>query len=112
MSKPSPEYIRVGHPYHRVTSATGLGNPTPYYGLTVYSRTGEWPWRGKNSLYRFHVEDPITFEKSISVTIEHGHANHLSNDYSSTAYWYQAEPHRPFPPLLPVEERLPRPEPG
>jgi hypothetical protein len=44
------------------------------------------------------------------VTIEHGHANNLSNDYSSTAYWYQAEPHKPFPPLLPVEERLPRPE--
>jgi hypothetical protein len=32
-------------------------------------------------------------------------------EYSSTAYWYQAEPHKPFPPLLPVEERLPRPEP-
>jgi hypothetical protein len=85
---------------------------TPYHGLTVYSGTEEWPWRGKNSLYRFHIEDPIYFEKSIRVTIEHGHANNLSNDYSSTAYWYQAEPHKPFPPLLPVGERLPRPEPA
>jgi hypothetical protein len=42
----------------------------------------------------------------------HGHANNLSNDYSSTAYWYQAEPHKPFPSFLPVEERLPRPEPA
>jgi hypothetical protein len=42
------------------------------------------------------------------VTIEHGHANKLSNDYSSTAYWYQIEPHKPFPPLLPVAQRLPR----
>jgi hypothetical protein len=83
---------------------------TPYHGITVYSGTDEWPWRGKNSLYRFHVEDPIYFERSIRVSIEHGHANNLSNDYSSTAYWYQAEPHKPFPPLVPVEERLPRPD--
>jgi hypothetical protein len=41
------------------------------------------------------------FEKSLRVTIEHGHANLQSNDYSSTAFWYQAEPHKPFPPLPP-----------
>ena len=82
---------------------------SPYQGLTVNSGDAEWPWRGKNSLYRFHIEDPVYFEKSIRVTIEHGHANSLSNDYSSTAYWYQTEPHLPFPRLLPVELRLPRP---
>jgi len=26
------------------------------------------------------------------------------------AYWYQKEPHKEFPPMLPVAERLPRPE--
>jgi hypothetical protein len=82
----------------------------PYHGITVYSGSDEWPWKGKNSMYRFHVEDPIMFERSIRVTIEHGHANNLSNDYSSTAYWYQTEPHAPFPPMLPVGERLPRPD--
>jgi hypothetical protein len=82
----------------------------PYHGLTVYSGTEEWPWKGKNSLYRYHVEDPVMFERSIRVTIEHGHANSLWNDYSSTAYWYQAEPHAQFPPVLPVAQRLPRPE--
>jgi hypothetical protein len=50
------------------------------------------------------------FQKSIRVTIEHGHANDMSNDYSSTAYWYQTEPHAPFPPLLPADQRLPRPD--
>lgn len=80
----------------------------PYQGITVWSGDEEWPWRGKNSTYRYHIEDPVYFEKSIRVTIEHGHANSLSNDYSSTAYWYQSEPHAPFPALLPVEERLPR----
>ena len=62
------------------------------------------------SLYRFHLLDPVRFEKSIRVTIEHGHANRRSDDYSSTAYWYQLEPHRPFG-ILPMEERLPRPGP-
>lgn len=82
---------------------------TPYHGLTLYSGNSDWPWSGKNSMYRFHIEDPIRFRESIRVTIEHGHANKLSNDYSSTAYWYQTEPHGRFPVLLPVEARLPRP---
>ncbi|MGA2974736.1 MAG: glycoside hydrolase family 172 protein [Spirochaetia bacterium] len=82
---------------------------SPYHGLTVNSGTKEWPWKGKNSMYRYHIEDPIFFEKSIRVTIEHGEANCLSHDFSSTAYWYQAEPHGAFPLLLPVEKRLPRP---
>ena len=46
--------------------------------------------------YRYHVPDPVRFSKSIKVTIEHGHANLRSDDYSSTAYWYQAEPHKAF----------------
>jgi hypothetical protein len=81
----------------------------PYQGITLYSGTPDWPWRGKNSMYRFHIEDPVRFEKSIRFSIEHGHSNKLSNDYSSTAYWYQVEPHRPFPEMLPVAARMPRP---
>ncbi|NLG98919.1 MAG: DUF2961 domain-containing protein [Chloroflexi bacterium] len=77
----------------------------PYHGLTL---PGGPNWSGKVSYYRFHIEDPIHFQKSIKVTIEHGHANRRSDDISSTAYWYQAEPHKPFKPLPPVEERLPR----
>jgi hypothetical protein len=81
---------------------------SPYFGIHLNSGDDENPWRGKNSMYRFHIEDPIHFQKSIKVTIEHGHANKLMNDYSSTAYWYQTEPHQPHPPMLPVEKRLPR----
>jgi len=51
----------------------------------------------------------VISQKSIRVTIERGHANNLSNDYSSTAHWYQEEPQAPFPAMLPVEKRLPRP---
>ncbi len=79
----------------------------PYHGITL---PGGENWSGKVSFYRFHIEDPICFQKSIRVTIEHGHANRRSDDLSSTAYWYQHEPHHPFPALPPVVARLPRPD--
>lgn len=56
--------------------------------------------------YRFHVLDPVRFDESIKVTIEHGHANHLSDDWASTAYWYQTLP-SPKLEILPVNQRLP-----
>jgi hypothetical protein len=89
---------------------------SPYHGLILYSGTQEWPWGGKNSCYRYYIEDPIYFDEYIKYTIEHGHANNLTIDYCSTAYWYQIEPHLSFPPFPPVEARLPResigPDPG
>ncbi|MEK7409135.1 MAG: hypothetical protein AAB225_29075 [Acidobacteriota bacterium] len=33
-----------------------------------------------------------------------------ASDYSSVGYWYQTEPHAAFPPLPPVEGRLPLPD--
>ncbi len=60
------------------------------------------------SLYRFHLDSPIPFTKSIKASIEHGHANTRSDNYFSVAYWYQSEPHAAFPPLPSVEDRLPR----
>ncbi len=80
----------------------------PYHGLTVYSGSEDRPWRGKSSMYRFHIEDPIRFTRSIRVTIETGHANALANDYSSTAYWYQRGTNQELPPLPGVDARIPR----
>jgi len=77
----------------------------PYHGISLAGDPIECS--GKWSQYRFHIEDPVHFKKSLRVTIEHGHGNNQGNDYSSSAYWYQAEPHKPFPSLLPVAERLP-----
>lgn len=82
----------------------------PYHGIHLYSGNKDWIWKGKNSMYRYHIEDPIRFEKSIRVSIEHGEANALNLDYSSTAYWYQTLPHKPPPPLRPLAERMPRPD--
>ncbi len=78
----------------------------PYHGITIYSgEQAGFPWGGRNSMYRLHINDPIYFEKSLRFSIEHGHANKLSNDYSSTAYWYQTEPHKPFADLSDKDER-------
>jgi hypothetical protein len=61
----------------------------------------------KATAYRFHIPDPVPFSKSIRVAFEHGHANDRADFYSSVAYWYQAEPHDPFPELPAVDKRLP-----
>jgi hypothetical protein len=77
----------------------------PFYGCPLQEE--DYQAGSKATVYRFHVPDPIPFQKSIRVTIEHGHANDRSDDYSSTAYWYQAEPHKTFPALPSVAARLP-----
>jgi len=63
---------------------------------------------GRTSVYRFHLDSPIPFTKSLRATIEHGHANHRSDNYFSVAYWYQSEPHAAFPALPVLEQRIPR----
>ena len=61
---------------------------------------------GYQTSYVHHLENPVRFGKSVKVTIEHGHGNHLCNEMSSVAYWYAAEPTRIIPPP-PVAKRLP-----
>jgi len=78
-------------------------NAFPFYGTIVH----EGDTDGFQVCYRFHITDPIRFEKSIKVTFEHGHANHLSDDWSSTAYWYQTLPTVNALSILPMEQRLP-----
>ena len=82
------------------------GKPFSYqlYGAPV---VGQELAGSRSSVYRFHFDSPIPFTKSFKATIEHGNANARSDNYYSVAYWYQAEPHAPFPPLPPVEQRLP-----
>jgi hypothetical protein len=77
------------------------------YPFIGYSQQGNRDWTGSHTMYRFHIEDPIYFQKSVRATIEHGHANDREDDYTSVAFWYQAEPHQKLYPLPPVSERLP-----
>jgi hypothetical protein len=63
---------------------------------------------GRWTVYRFHLDSPIPFSKSLRATIEHGHANDRGDNFYSVAYWYQSEPHGVFPVLPTVESRIPR----
>lgn len=85
---------------------------TAFAGTTIASSTeDELPiyW----SLYRWHLNDPICFKEDLRVTIQSlgwgsdGKYRLLDDDIASVAYWYQTEPHNPFPELLPVEKRKP-----
>ncbi len=60
----------------------------------------------RHSLYRFHVLDPVYFDKKFKATIQalgwHNRNQYympLQDDISATAYWYQTEPHKPLKPL-------------
>ena len=58
-------------------------------------------------VYRFHLDSPIPFNNYFKFTMEHGHANHRSDNWYTTAYWYQTGPHKLRKPLPPVNERIP-----
>ena len=59
----------------------------PYFG---YPRVNnDIGWLGRTHVYRFFVNDPVFFEKSLKATIEHGHNNNLTLDMATVAYWYQ-----------------------
>jgi hypothetical protein len=67
----------------------------PYHGVTVKD-----PETGRINTYRWHIEDPIPFRRSLRFDIEHGGTNDTPGvEYSSVAFWYQTHPHVPFPPL-------------
>jgi hypothetical protein len=83
---------------------------TAYNGTTLPSDYNHQPpnyW----SLYRWHIMDPICFGHDLKVTIQalgwgdDGKYMRLSDDIASVAYWYQTEPHAPFPPLPPPKQR-------
>lgn len=77
------------------------------YPFIGYSQQGNQDWTGSHTMYRFHIQDPIYFQKSLRATIEHGHANDREDEYTSVAFWYQTEPHKPLFPFPAVDRRLP-----
>jgi hypothetical protein len=88
--------------------AFGFGHSAFSYDLFGAPVKGGQSAGSRSSVYRFHLDSPIPFTKSLRATIEHGHGNVRSDNYFSVAYWYQTEPHMTFPPLPPLQERLPR----
>ncbi len=85
---------------------------TPYSGLAQVLRgDGHYESQQRFGLYRWHIMDPIRFEKDLKVTIQAlgwmsgGRYLPLQDDIASVAFWYQTEPHAPFP-KLPSKDQL------
>jgi hypothetical protein len=79
---------------------------TPYSGLAQVIRPdGHYEANTRFGLYRWHIMDPIRFEQDLKVTIQAlgwrsgGRYLPLQDDIASVAFWYQTEPHAPFPKL-------------
>jgi hypothetical protein len=81
------------------------GNTLKYAGVN-----GPPKW----SLYRWHIQDPICFQKDLKVTIQalgwypNKKYKPLDDDIASVAYWYQTEPHEKFPVFPELKKRWPR----
>jgi D-arabinan exo alpha-(1,3)/(1,5)-arabinofuranosidase (non-reducing end) len=87
----------------------------PFYGAPLWEGTDTGD---RCSAYRWHIPDPVTFKKSLRVEIEHKgsqvfpdgkRSGFIERDdlFSSVAFWYQTEPHKPWPALPPGPARLP-----
>jgi hypothetical protein len=85
---------------------------TAYTGNTLKREEENGP--RKWSLYRWHIMDPVSFRHDLRVDVQAlgWWPNHryqpLEDDIASVAYWYQTEPHAPFPMFPPLEGRWPR----
>ena len=88
--------------------AWGMQNVNHQYSGMPYWDDPDYVNKGKVCVYRYHIVDPIPFEKNIRISIEHGHANDRTDDFSSVTYWYQTEPHKVFAKLPSATDRLPR----
>ncbi|MGA2498604.1 MAG: glycoside hydrolase family 172 protein [Tepidisphaeraceae bacterium] len=60
---------------------------------------------GDNLMYRWYVANPVRFGESLKVEIQDiKDFGPGADDFTSTAFWYQEEPHQPFT-LQPFAER-------
>lgn len=84
----------------------------PFAGYPLWFREeGKVP---KHGLYRWHILDPIRFQQELRVTVQalgwwlDHKFEPLEDDIASVAYWYQSEPHGPFPAMPDLAGRWPR----
>ena len=100
-------------------SAWGLKkNSTPYFGVPYLNHTDRIVGQMTCS-YRWHIHDPLVFNKGIRVTFEtfgwmsadenKEHKPHSWNeredDFTSVAFWYQMGPTKKFTEVPPAAER-------
>lgn len=85
---------------------------TAYAGLhQVIRPDGLYTSQQRFGLYRWHIADPVRFEKDLKITIQDlgwksgGRYLQQQSDISSVVFWYQLEPHTTFP-KLPSRDQL------
>lgn len=88
---------------------------TPYYGAPLMEG---YDALARTTCYRWHITDPVIFNKSLRLEIEHmgvtfnedgtvkSGFEERADDFASVAFWYQTEPHSPFPAMAPAMERV------
>jgi hypothetical protein len=79
---------------------------TPHAGLhQVIRPDGRYSSQQRFGMYRWHIADPVRFERDLRVTIQAlgwragPRYLPLQDDIASVAYWYQTLPTAPFPEL-------------
>lgn len=84
---------------------------TAYAGLHEIIRgDGHYQVMQRFGMYRWHIVDPVRFEKSLRITIQDlgwksgGRYLQQQSDISSVVFWYQTEPHITFPKMLKRDE--------
>lgn len=91
----------MGYPYH---SDRNECVSNPYHDDYAPAMRG---------FYRWHIPDPIRFQKDLKVTLQQIGVNHRGlferqDDVATVAYWYQQEPHQPFAKIDDRFDRWPR----
>jgi hypothetical protein len=93
----------------------GKAFSTPYHGVPLYDNAekgGEK--RGiLNTAYRWHIEDPVPFTRSLLLTLEHGRAGWdrdrkpFTNHYVTVSYYYLDNPNGDGPEIPAAKDRIP-----
>lgn len=71
----------------------------------LYDPDGVYRSQQRFGMYRWHILDPVRFDKDLKVTIQDlgwrndGRYLDQKSDISSVVFWYQSEPHAKFPAL-------------
>ncbi|MBN1542920.1 DUF2961 domain-containing protein, partial [candidate division KSB1 bacterium] len=100
------DYFCGSYGFHNPYTRQYQDYSTAYAGMPqVIEPDGTENTQQRFGLYRWHIMDPIRFEKDLRVTIQAlgwrsgSRYLPLQDDIASVAFWYQKEPHAPFPPL-------------
>jgi hypothetical protein len=109
------DYFNGSYGYHETQSKDGSYQytdfTTPYTGFYWVRDTVGMEGKRRFGEYRWHITDPVRFQKDLRVTIQclgwqsEGRYLPLQDDLASVAYWYQNEPHHSFP-KLPARDQL------